>query len=539
MLRRASIVICIAAITGALVSTTERSNYETLVRIQQEGLERSQVMDHLWWLSEVHGPRLTGSPGIRGAGDWAIKRFNEWGLAGVRAEKWKFGKGWSLVRFHAHMVEPQIQPIIGFPKSWTPGTEGTVLAEVVRVAINSEVDFAKYRGRLAGKIVLTQPAREVRMLEERIAWRMTDELTREAETLQIPGQATAGVSPSGGVSLQDKIQEFFVAEKVVAAFDRGIDSAVVSMGGREDLSAVTQRVDGGTIFVGVGGPRDETAGKSVVPQVTLAVEHYNRMVRLLEKGIPVTVELHVQAEFHEEEDMNGFNVIAELPGTDLKEEIVVLGAHLDSHHSGVGATDNAAGCAVVMEAVRILKAIGVAPRRTIRVALWGGEEQGYAGARAYVREHIADRGTMQLKPGHRSHVAYYNIDNGAGRIRGVWMQGNLALTTIFSQWIQPLKGLGVTTLSPRSVTGSDYVAFDEVGIPAFQFIQDRLEYRSRTHHSNMDVFDRVQREDVVQAAVVLATFAYNTAMRDEPLPRKPLPIATRPSKSTLTPAQQK
>jgi Zn-dependent M28 family amino/carboxypeptidase len=243
------------------------------------------------------------------------------------------------------------------------------------------------------------------------------------------------------------------------------------------------------------------------------------------------VELNIQARFHDETDANGFNVFADLPGTDPSGEVVMIGAHLDSGQSATGATDNGTGVAVLMEAMRILRVVGAKPRRTIRIALWGGEEQGYAGARAYVRDHLADVKTMQLKPAHGLLSAYYNLDNGAGKIRGVWMQGNLGITPIFNQWIEPLRGLGVSTLSPRIVSGSDYVAFDEVGIPAFQFIQDRLEYNSRTHHSNMDVYDRVQRADVIQMAVVVASFAYNTAMRAEKLPRKPLPMpaaATKP-----------
>ncbi len=511
--------VCTLAAVG--LQSQEKPDYATLVKIQDEGLNRSRAMDHVFWLSEVYGPRLTGSPGIKQAGDWAVKTLSEWGLANAHLETWKFGKGWSLVRFSAHMVEPQIQPLIGVPKSWTPGTPGTVMADVVRVAIGSEADFEKYRGKLAGKVVLTQSAREVRMLEGRITWRMDEAMLDEAETLPVPAPPRPPPPPAGP-SLQDRIQQFLLAEKVAAAFDRGADAFMVAMGGMENLSAMTQRTDGGTIFVSSGGPRDENAGK-VVPQVTLAVEHYNRLLRLLDRGVPVKVELNIQAQFHDETDGNGFNVIADLPGTDLASEVVVVGAHLDSTHGATGATDNGTGSAAVMEVLRILKTVGVRPRRTIRLALWGGEEQGYAGARAYVRVHIADRNTMQLKPGHERHVAYYNLDNGAGRVRGVWMQGNLAITPIFQAWIEPLRGLGVTTLSPRIVSGSDYVAFDEVGIPAFQFIQDRLEYNARTHHSNMDVYDRVQRDDLVQMAVVAATFAYNTAGRDEKLPRKPLP----------------
>jgi hypothetical protein len=458
--------------------------------------------------------------------------MTQWGLTSPRLERWKFGQGWSLQRFSAHMIEPQVQPLIGYPKSWTPGTAGTVTGDVIRVAIGSDADFERYRGKLSGKIVLTQPAREVRMLEGRLTWRMDAAMLAEAESMPVPAPPSPAPSPRpAGPALQEKIQQFLLAEGVLAALDRGADASTVAMGGAENLSAQTQRPDGGTIFTGSGGPRDQNAGK-VVPQVTLAVEHYNRMVRLLDRGIPVKVELDIQARFHDEADTNGFNVLADIPGTDLAQEVVLLGAHLDSYHMSTGATDNGVGVAAMMEAMRILKAIGAKPRRTIRVALWGGEEQGLMGARAYVREHLADVATMQLKPGHGNLVAYYNIDNGTGRIRGVWMQGNLAITPIFRQWIEPLRGLGVSTLSPRIVSGSDYVAFDEVGIPAFQFIQDRLEYNSRTHHSNMDVYDRVQRDDAVQMAVVAATFAYNTAMRDEKLPRKPLPVRATTAKPT-------
>jgi hypothetical protein len=290
----------------------------------------------------------------------------------------------------------------------------------------------------------------------------------------------------------------------------------------------TQRTDGGTIFVQSGGPRDQNAGK-VPTQVTLAVEHYNRMVRILEKNVPVKVELNIQANFHDEAGMNGFNLIAEIPGTDLADEVVMIGAHFDSHHSGTGATDNAAGSAAMMEVMRILKAVGVKPRRTIRIGLWGGEEEGLLGSRAYVKEHFADPADMRLKPEHAKLAAYFNIDNGTGRIRGVWMQGNLAARRIFEQWIEPLKDLGVDLLGPRSVTSTDHLSFDAVGLPGFQFIQERLEYNSRTHHSNMDTVDHVQREDMVQMATVAAVFAYNAATRGEKLPRKALPAPTKPN----------
>jgi Zn-dependent M28 family amino/carboxypeptidase len=287
---------------------------------------------------------------------------------------------------------------------------------------------------------------------------------------------------------------------------------------------MTQRTDGGTVFVAGPGPHDsQNAGKTMVPSVTIAVEQYNRMIRILEKDVPVRMEVNIETEFFDEADMNGWNIIGELPGTDLANEVVLLGGHFDTEPGASGATDDAAGSTVMMEAARILKAVGAKPRRTIRVALWDAEESGLLGSKAYVRQHLADVATMALKPEHEKLSAYYNVDNGSGRIRGVWMQGNEAVRPIFKQWIEPLQDLGVTTLAGRSVSGSDYVSFDDVGIPAFQFIQDRLEYNSRTHHSNMDYVDRVQRDDVLQMAVVVATFAYQTAMRDEKLPRKPLP----------------
>ena len=262
--------------------------------------------------------------------------------------------------------------------------------------------------------------------------------------------------------------------------------------------------------------------------MTLAVEHYNRMIRVLDKGVPVKVELNLQTKFHEEQTPNGFNIIAEIPGTDpvVKDEVVLLGAHFDSVAASTGATDNATGSAAMMEAMRILKAVGAKPRRTIRIALWGAEEQGLIGSRAYAREHFGDPATMQLKPAHGNISVYFNSDNGTGKIRGVWLQGNMAVQPIFAAWIEPLKDLGVEALGPRSVGSTDHASFDALGIPAFQFMVDRLEYNSRTHHSNMDTVDRVQRDDMVQHATVIAVFAYNAAMRDEKLPRKALPRPT-------------
>ena len=526
MRRLAAILALTIAIAAFPRAQAEKLDLATIGRIKDEGLNRSQVMNHVSWLSDVYGPRLTGGPGIMQASDWVIRKFNEWGLSNPRRESWPFGKGWSLVRFSAHMIEPQVQPIIGVPASWTPGTNGTVTADVVRVHIESDVDFEKYRGRLAGKIVLTQPARPVAMLDGPIVLRMTEQDLQEAVTTPAPQPPATGRGRRrrGDPGLRERIEQFYKKEGVVALFDRGSNSFMVA--GGSELSWQTQRPDGGTVFQsGSGGSRGADAGMGL-PTVTLAVEHYNRMVRILDKGIPVKVEINMQTAFHEETTPNGFNVIAELPGVDpvLKDEVVLIGAHFDSVAAGTGATDNAAGSAAMMEAMRILTAVGIKPRRTIRIGLWGGEEEGLLGSRAYVREHLADVSTMQLKPAHAQLSAYFNSDNGTGRIRGVWLQGNLATQPIFEQWIAVLKDLGVIALGPRSVVSTDHVSFDAAGIPAFQFMVERLEYNSRTHHSNMDVYDRVQADDMVQQATVAAVFAYIAAMRDERLPRKPLPL---------------
>jgi hypothetical protein len=534
-----TLVVALAALPSA--QTGERLDLDAIAQIREEGISRSQVIDHISWLADVYGPRLTGGPGIMQASDWALKKFEEWGLANPHREHFQFGRGWSLVRFHAQMTEPQVQPLIGVPGAWTPGTAGTVTAEVVRVQIETDADFDAYRGKLAGRIVLMQPAREVRMLEGLIVSRMGEKEMEEARTTPIPaarrggvgGRGRAGAARGGGgpstgsgrdgQSLAARISQFLKAEKVAAVFNRGSDSLTASAG--SNLSIQQQRIDGGTIFPSGGGSRtsDPAAG---LPTVTLAVEHYNRMVRILDKGIPVEVELNLETRFHEEPPAGlGFNTIAEIPGTDpvLKDEVVLLGAHFDSVAASTGATDNATGSAAMMEAMRILKASGLEPRRTIRIALWGAEEQGLLGSRAYVREHFADPSTMALKPAHGKISVYFNSDNGTGRIRGVWLQGNLAAGAIFEQWMAPLRDLGVEALGPRSVSSTDHVSFDRVGIPAFQFMVDRLEYNSRTHHSNMDTVDRVQREDMVQHATVVAVFAYNAAMRDGKLPRKALP----------------
>ena len=509
----------------ALPAAAQPADEALLAAIRAEGIERSQVMEHVVWLSDVYGPRFTGTPAIEEAGAWTMDTLRGWGLSNVHAERFAFGTGWSLERFHAHLVEPQVMPVIGYPKSWSSGTDGTVTAEVVRADLRTEADLERYRGRLRGKIVLTQPAREVPMLTGDVVLRMDDELLAEAaRPFEPPARRGLRPRPSRGLGFA-RLRQFYLDEGVVAEVDRGSD--FVHVEGGSGLSHRTQRTDGGTIFVGRGAPWTVEPPGTGVPRLTFAVEHYNRMVRLLDLGLPVRMELHVETRFHPEaeadEGLNAFNILAEIPGADLADEVVIVGAHFDTTHASTGATDNAVGVAAMMEAMRILKTIGARPRRTIRLALWGAEEQGLLGARAYVRRHFGDAATMALAPAHAKLSAYYNIDNGTGRLRGIWTQGNAAAAAVFEPWAAPLADLGFTTVSPWAVGGTDHVAFEQVGLPGFQFIQDRLEYNSRTHHSNMDVVDRVQPDDARQMAVVAAVFAYNTAMLDERLPRKPLP----------------
>ncbi|MDB4874786.1 MAG: peptidase [Gemmatimonadetes bacterium] len=542
-LRAAAIAALLCPLAAVAVRAQEKIDAATVAKIRDEGLNRSQVMDHMVWLTDVYGPRLTGSPTFQQAGDWAVKTLAGWGLTNPHFERWSFGQGWALEHFDAAMTEPQVQPLIALPKAWTPGTNGPVTAEVVMPSIASANDFAAYRGKLKGKIVLTQPARAVRMLDGRIVLRMTPNDVKEAMTPPPDtgvaggraGQGGRGAGGRGGAqAFAAQLQKFWKDEGVVALLDRGSDAD--SSAGGSELSWYTQRVDGGTIFVqSGGGSRDSSAVG--LPQITLAVEHYNRMARILAKGVPVKMELNVRTRFYDETTPRGFNVIADIPGTDpaLKDEVVLIGAHFDSWHGATGATDNAAGDAAMMEAMRILKTVGARPRRTIRIGLWGGEEEGELGSRAYVLEHLGDPATMQLKPDHAKFSAYYNIDNGTGKIRGVWMQGNAGVAPVFAALTAPVKDLGVDILSPRSVTSTDHLAFDAVGLPGFQFVQERYEYNSRTHHSNMDVVDRVQPADMKQMATVVATMAFLTAQRDAKLPRKPLPTP-RPARP-VTPAR--
>lgn len=520
-LRTLVMTLAVAMAAGPSVAFDDRVDAAVVAAIKQEAMQRSQAMDHVGWLTDVYGPRLTGSPAIEQAAEWAMRRLRDWGVRQVRMQRFPFGRGWSVERFSLTLIEPQTQPLIAYPRAWSGGTDGPVTAEVVQVSLASEADMDRYHGMLRGRVVVAQPVREVRPLELPAVLRMDDAMLREATTLPRPEPDGAPDFESARrrQALEAKLADYWLQEGVVAVLDRGSDSDEAA--GGSELSWRTQRLDGGTLFVGSGGSRDAGAPAGV-PMATLAVEHYNRLVRLLEKGQPVKVEFDQRVRFWPEpEGGNGFNILGEIPGTDLADEVVMIGAHFDSTHAGTGATDNATGVAVMMETLRILLAVEARPRRTVRIGLWGGEEQGLMGSREYVRRTFGDDTSGDMTPEWERFSAYFNLDNGTGRIRGVWLQRNEAAAAVFERWLPLVADLGVSTLGPREVGGTDHLSFDEVGLPGFQFMQDRVEYNSRTHHSNMDVFDHVVAEDVVQAAAVVAVLTYAAAMADDKMPRKP------------------
>jgi hypothetical protein len=531
------LIFCLAV--SAQVAQVEKVDLDMMKKIREEGVQRSQVMETLSWLTDVHGPRLTNSPQYKRASEWAKGRLTEWGLQNATLEAWgPFGRGWSLEGFTANIVKPDFIPLIAYPKAWSPSTNGVVRGQVVYLDAKTTNDLEKYKGKLKGAIVLMSPPREVKAHFEPEGSRMTDKdlLTMANSEPPTPGGGgRRGAAGGGNPDIRTAME--VLSKKWQMVYDEG---AAVAL----DIG----RGDGGTIFVQSAAmpaatdapfdrrPRPWSPDAKLIPQASLAAEHYNRIVRMVTKGVPVELEVQITAKF-QDQDLMGYNVIAEIPGSDLKDEIVMVGGHFDSWHSGTGATDNAAGSAVAMEVVRILQALGVKPRRTIRIGLWGGEEQGLIGSREHVAKHYAARQTpggvpagpqgqqapLELKPAHDKFSAYFNLDNGTGKVRGVYLQGNEAVRPIFRAWLEPFRDLEASTLTSRNTGGTDHLSFDGVGLPGFQFIQDEIEYDTRTHHSNMDVYDRIQAEDMKQASVIIAAFVYNAAMRDEKLPRKPLP----------------
>lgn len=532
-------LVAFSAVSPAF--SQEKADYAAIQKIRDEALgSNSQVMETLRQLTDVIGPRLTGSPQLKTANEWTRKQLEDWGMANAHLESWgPFGRGWSFDKSSVTLVSPpgQAAPLIALPKAWTPGTSGAVRGKVVRPGrLESEADLEKWKGKLEGAILLIGDPRELKAPDKNLFQRYdADELAKLSlfefpRPRVIPGAVPgAPVDPQAlgrRFAFQKTLREFLAKEKVLATVEEsGLDANIIRLGG--------------------GGSREK--GEETGPlALVMAAEHFNRIARLMEKKIDVDLELDVRARFHDD-DPNAYNTIAEIPGSDpvKKNEIVMVGAHLDSWHPATGATDNAAGSAVAMEVMRILK--DMKPKRTIRIGLWTGEEQGLLGSAAYVREHFGSRplppadaralpafmrppaGPITLKADHAKFSSYFNLDNGTGKVRGVYAQQNTSAVPIFESWIKPFADLGVTTVSMRNTGGTDHLSFDAVGLPGFQMIQDEADYDTRTHHTNLDTYDRIQREDMMQASAVMASLVYQAANRDDLFPRKPLPKDTIPA----------
>ena len=526
MSHRNLFVSAFACLLAALpAAAAEPIDWQMVNRIRDEGFNRSQVMATLEHLTDVIGPRLTGSPAARAANEWTRDRLAEWGLADAHLEAWgPFGRGWSFSRSSVHMLEPRQLPLMALPRAWTPGTRRPVRGEVVLVEAKEEPDLGEYKGKLKGKIVFLGEGREIDPPEGMLFRRFSDERLEELVAFDMPDPAAGRRWIKRRLKEEEfgkALNEFLVEEKALA-------------------SVVISSRDYGILRVHSGGSREP--GESVgVPSVAMAAESYNWILRLLEDDVPVRLEIEVGAAFHDD-DLMAYNTIAEIPGTDKADEIVMVGAHLDSWHAGSGSNDNGAGSVVAMEAVRILEALGVEPRRTIRIGLWTGEEQGLRGSLAHVEGLYASRPEPEdpeekkrpsytwtkrwpitVKPAHESFSAYFNLDNGSGRIRGIYTQGNAAARPIFERWLEPFHDLGADTVTNNDTRGTDHQSFDSYGLPGFQFIQDWLDYFTATHHTNLDVFDHARADDLKQASVIMASFLYHAAMRDERFPREPMP----------------
>ncbi|HEY0346923.1 MAG TPA: M20/M25/M40 family metallo-hydrolase [Pyrinomonadaceae bacterium] len=566
-----------------------------ITKIKDEGMNRSQIMQTLSYLTDVIGERLTASPNAKRANEWTRDTMTKWGLQNAHLEAWgPFGRGWTLKHFSAQVVSPQDLPLIAYPKAWSPSVKvmsempsipaakgkkpaapttapepsSTVTADVVFLDAKTEADLDKYKGTLKGKIVLVSQPVEVKALFEAQGRRQDEKSLLTLANALPPGQGGGfGGGGGGGGGRGAGGQQMTPQQRQQQQFEQAVFTAkrwnMLVDEGAAVVVDVSPRGTGGTIFVQSAtvapaipksveemrtitrlSPYDPKAESKMVPQITVSVEQYNRMIRMIQQGEKLKMNVDLAVEYQDQDNM-GYNTVAEIPGTDLKDEIVMLGGHMDSWHSGTGATDNGAGVAVAMEAVRILQTLGIKPRRTIRVALWTGEEEGLLGSRAYVKAHFgsleggpgqfgggggggnanATPAKLTTLPDYEKFSGYFNLDNGTGKIRGIYLQGNRGLRDLFTQWLMPFRDMGASTITISNTGGTDHQSFDGIGLPGFQFIQDEIEYDTRTHHSNQDVFDRIQADDMKQAATIMAAFVYNTAMRDEKLPRKPAPGA--------------
>ncbi|MFZ6767987.1 M20/M25/M40 family metallo-hydrolase [Undibacterium sp. Di26W] len=515
-----------AGTSYAAATNEEKVDLELITRLRDEAMNRSKAQEIFGVLTDEIGPRLTGSPALRKASDWTRSKLSEWGLQNVHSESFApFGRGWTLEKTTLRMVSPSQFDVYAIPKAWTPGTDGMQRGKLMIAKMLVDEDLVKWKGKLAGAIVLLDEPLPIKPHMKADAHRYSHEELDELTKIDFEAAPSRrGDLPTyiKQLAFRKKLRTFLTEEKVLAALN------------------VTRGEDG-TIFVQEGGSykKDEATGPA---NLVVASETYNRLYRLVEKKKDVELEIDIKASFNDEDPEAAVNVLAEIPGSDKKDEIVMLGAHLDSWHGGTGATDNAAGVAMVMEAVRLLKVSGFKPRRTIRIALWSGEEQGLLGSRAYVNKWIASRpeptdpkelelpsfarkltSPMSIKPMHAKVSAYFNLDNGGGKIRGIYAENNAAVKPIFDAWLAPFNDVGATTTTLRSTGSTDHVSFDRVGVPGFQFVQDDMDYFSRTHHSSMDLYDKVQKSDLTQASMVLASFVAHAANRNDMLPRKPLP----------------
>jgi carboxypeptidase Q len=514
----------------------ENLDYNMYQQIRIEGLTHSHVMEYASALMDGIGPRLTGSPNLKHANEWTRDQLAAMGCSNAHLEDWgEFGMGWQQLNAWTRMASPDTAVFITQAAPWSPSSNGAISGQAIWIDVKKEEDLDKYKGKLAGKVVLLGDMREVKPVDKPLFERDDEkDLAKIIEHPLVPEQEYFTPELMKSIDLRQKISKFVADEHALAVI-------LPSRDGRNNGGS------GGTIFVdssrGLGWFSYQREHIQPVPVVIAAIENYGRVYRLLKANVPVTIEMNVDVKFTGDHE-HGFDTIAEIPGTDpkLKDEVVMVGGHLDSWAAATGATDNGAGTVVAMEVMRILNALQVKPRRTIRIGLWTGEEQGLFGSVGYVKQHFGfvplstapdqvklpewlrkPAGPLVLKPDQQKISGYFNGDNGSGKILGVYLQENIAETPIFAQWIEPLKDLGVTAISVRNTEGTDHESFDAVGIPGFQFIQDKLDYSSRTHHSNMDTYERLQSGDLAQAATVEAIFVYNTAMRDQMLPRKPLP----------------
>jgi carboxypeptidase Q len=518
--------------------TTESIDLNMYNVIRVEGLHHSHVMDYAGGLIDGIGPRLTGSPNMARANAWTRDQLTKMGCVNAHLEDWgEFGMGWQQLNTWVRMTEPDTAVFVAQATPWSPSTNGPVTAQAISVVVNETDDMAKYKGKLSGKIVLLGAMRDVPAPDKPFFERYSDKDLKDLESLPVESDQAGTQARNERYIKRHKLQRelisFLTEEKVAAVIEPSRDA----------------RDGGGTgiIFDDNGADLGRTPyhrdTAMPFPVVVAQIESYGRVFRLLEHRVPVSLQMDVETRFTGDHE-HGFDTIAEIPGTDpaLKDEVVMVGGHLDSWISGTGATDNGAGSVVALEVMRILNALKVKPRRTIRIALWSGEEQGLFGSLGYVTQHFGSfprstapdqmqmseyarkaAGPLALKPEQKLISGYFNVDNGTGRIRGIYTQGNAAVDSIFAQWMVPLKDLGVTTISNRDTGGTDHLSFDAVGIPGFQFIQDPMDYETRTHHSNMDTYEHLQPADLKQIAVVEAIFVYNAAMREQMIPRKPLP----------------